>query len=254
MPRVSILTTTFNRKNFLMACLESALTQTFSDYELIVVDDGSTDGSWNIIQQYESISSRVRAFRFNQNQGRNKAITFAQQQANGELSIWLDSDDMLPDASLEDLTNAYDSVSDKLVYAWFICLGPKGYTNKHNRRKHGAIVQNELTLAHQHKAFHPRLYDTQLALDNWIDPTLKAALDYDLCMKLNDHTPFAFLDKPLYVYRGYGEDRMSADGKNRRIQQRDAKKAQEDCLKRRGLFHKYAITDGNALVKRPQKS
>ena len=59
-PLVSVLLTAFNRESYLAASIESVLAQTWGDFELIVVDDRSTDGTIDIARRYERLDSRVR--------------------------------------------------------------------------------------------------------------------------------------------------------------------------------------------------
>ncbi len=91
-PKISIVIPVYNVKRYLPQCLDSLLAQTFSDFELICVDDGSSDGSLEILQEYQAKDPRIQIL--NQtNQGaaiaRNKGIKFA----SGEYLFILDSDD-----------------------------------------------------------------------------------------------------------------------------------------------------------------
>lgn len=68
-PLVSILIPVYNRKHMLIACLESALAQTVTDFEVVVVDNASTDGAWEVCQEFAKRDSRVRIFRNETNIG-----------------------------------------------------------------------------------------------------------------------------------------------------------------------------------------
>ena len=95
-PRVSIITPTFNRADFIGTAVDSVLAQTFSDFELLIVDDGSTDETVSVLEPYLA-DRRVRYF--NQpNQGQSVARNRGLAEADGELVCFLDSDDAwLPD-------------------------------------------------------------------------------------------------------------------------------------------------------------
>ena len=103
MPRVSVITLTYNHGPYLDTCLKSALAQTFEDWELILVDDGSADESWEIAQSYAAQDARIKAFH-QENQGYfGLAAThnFALSKASGDLVAILDGDDYWPADKLE---------------------------------------------------------------------------------------------------------------------------------------------------------
>ncbi|MGF1558598.1 MAG: glycosyltransferase family 2 protein [Flavobacteriaceae bacterium] len=90
---VSIITPVHNSERFLQQTIDSVLAQTYKDWEHILVDDCSTDGSEELIKAYTSTDARIRYIRLNENSGagiaRNKAI----EQAKGDYIAFLDSDD-----------------------------------------------------------------------------------------------------------------------------------------------------------------
>jgi len=69
MPKVSILIPVFNRKDYIAECIQSALDQTFTDFEVVVVDNASEDGTWEICQQFAANDQRVRIFQNDTNIG-----------------------------------------------------------------------------------------------------------------------------------------------------------------------------------------
>ena len=91
MPRVSIIIPTYNRARYLAEAIESALAQTYRDFEVIVIDDGSTDNTPEIMRKY---ASAVRYFR-QENQGECAARNTGIKLALGEYISFLDSDDVL---------------------------------------------------------------------------------------------------------------------------------------------------------------
>lgn len=94
-PAVSVLMTAYNREAYLAEAIESVLASTLADFELIVVDDGSSDRSFEIAQSNAARDSRIRAFRNDTNLGdypnRNRAASFAR----GTYLKYLDSDDLI---------------------------------------------------------------------------------------------------------------------------------------------------------------
>jgi glycosyltransferase involved in cell wall biosynthesis len=92
MPRVSVITPAHDAGEFLPETLRSVHAQTFDDWEVVVVDDGSTDHTWSIL---ESAGPRVRALRNPVPTGPAAARNRALAEANGELIVFLDADDLL---------------------------------------------------------------------------------------------------------------------------------------------------------------
>jgi len=105
LPRVSVVIPMFNAEKFLGACLESILNQTFQNFEVIVVDDCSTDSSCAIVESYaEKFGGRLKLARMEKNSGnggppRNKGLMISR----GEYIFNMDADDMLTPTALEEL-------------------------------------------------------------------------------------------------------------------------------------------------------
>jgi glycosyltransferase involved in cell wall biosynthesis len=93
--KVSILTTVYNREKYIAACIESVLASTYEDWELIIVDDQSTDASVAIAKKYAAQDSRISVYVNTKNLGdypnRNKAASYAK----GEYIKYLDADDLI---------------------------------------------------------------------------------------------------------------------------------------------------------------
>ena len=88
----SIIIPVYNVEEYLTTCLDSVLAQTFRDYEVILVDDGSTDGSSQICDKYACAYSNIRAFH-KENGGLSSARNFGIAKARGAYILFLDSDD-----------------------------------------------------------------------------------------------------------------------------------------------------------------
>lgn len=93
-PCVSVVLPTYNRLEFLPRAIESILNQTLPDFELIIVDDGSTDESWDLIRSYVRQDSRVKGIRHAQNRGVAAARNTGIRQAQGQYIAVMDSDDV----------------------------------------------------------------------------------------------------------------------------------------------------------------
>ena len=99
----SVIIPTYNRKHFLKIALESILQQTYKEFEVIVVDDGSTDGTEDLVKSYKD--KRIRYF-YQKNKGPSSARNLGIREAHGEFICFLDSDDRFRHQKLE-LTKEY---------------------------------------------------------------------------------------------------------------------------------------------------
>lgn len=102
---ISVIVPVYNTAKFLKVCLDSLRVQTFQNYEAILVDDGSTDGSGEICRQYACMDFRFRVLQ-EENQGVSAARNRALEEAKGVYIFFLDSDDILPENALEELVDA----------------------------------------------------------------------------------------------------------------------------------------------------
>jgi glycosyltransferase involved in cell wall biosynthesis len=116
LPKVSILIPVFNRKDYIAECIQSALDQTFTDFEVVVVDNASDDGTWEICQKFASLDQRVRIFRNASNIGPVRNWIRCAQEAKGALSKILFSDDCLEPNCLSEMVPKLDDPEVALVY------------------------------------------------------------------------------------------------------------------------------------------
>jgi glycosyltransferase involved in cell wall biosynthesis len=131
-PKVSICIPTYNRKNYLRETLESVFAQTYKDYKVIVVDDGLTDGT----EQMLKTANYPLKYFWQKNQGelaaRNKLLALAE----AEYITFIDSDDLLFPYAVEELMNIVeDNGSDVIVYSSYVGIDQKGKEVKRKPRK-----------------------------------------------------------------------------------------------------------------------
>ncbi|EOG9044919.1 glycosyltransferase family 2 protein [Acinetobacter baumannii] len=98
---VSIITPSFNSAEYISKTIQSVLLQTYDDWEMIIVDDCSTDNSVNIINDFVSIDSRIKLIQLQKNSGAAVARNTGIQYAQGRFIAFLDSDDSWNDRKLE---------------------------------------------------------------------------------------------------------------------------------------------------------
>src|SRR5689334_21002915 len=110
-PRLSVIIATYNREPLLNTAIDSVLSQTYHDYELIIADDGSGDNSADLVTSYAKNGAtggeRIRYF-YQDNQGKSVALNRAIEQARGEWVAFLDSDDYWLPEKLERQFRALD--------------------------------------------------------------------------------------------------------------------------------------------------
>ena len=123
MPRISIGVPFHNVEEYLPQCLDSIFRQTFTDFEVIMVDDGSTDGSFEICQKYVAKDSRFKLFH-QENGGVAKARNNCLRHMTGDFIAWVDSDDWIEDDYFERLIRTQEKIGADMV-----CIGIKTFMN-----------------------------------------------------------------------------------------------------------------------------
>ncbi len=114
MPLFSIIVPIYNTEKYLSRCIESILEQTFTDFELILVDDGSTDSSYSICQNYAKDDSRIKVIH-KENGGVSSARNIGLEYAKGVYLWFVDSDDYIKPTALVDLSVKVLNESSDLV-------------------------------------------------------------------------------------------------------------------------------------------
>lgn len=113
---ISIIVPVFNVENYLKECMDSILNQNFRDFEVICINDGSTDSSLEILKNYSKLDSRVKIIS-QDNQGLGAARNRGLKEANGKYILFVDSDDFLEENCLYELyQNIISNSSDMLVF------------------------------------------------------------------------------------------------------------------------------------------
>lgn len=118
-PLVSIITPAYNTEKYIAEAIESVINQTWQNWELLLINDGSTDRTKEICQQYAERDSRIRLTN-TENHGVSAARNIGLKQIKGEYVTFLDSDDVLPINSIASRTNALishdvDIVGGKII-------------------------------------------------------------------------------------------------------------------------------------------
>jgi glycosyltransferase involved in cell wall biosynthesis len=111
-PLISVLMTSFNREKFIAEAIESVLSQTYKDFEFIISDDASTDKTFKIAQSYEKNNSCIKLFRSPKNLGQFQNRNLAATYANGDILVYVDSDDMIHSDALAYIADCFQKFPD----------------------------------------------------------------------------------------------------------------------------------------------
>lgn len=200
MPRVSVIMTVFNAGPYLRPAIDSILAQTFADWELIAVENGSTDGSKQVMAGYTD--PRIRVIDLPENIGRTPALNVALSHATGEYIANLDADDVCVAERLEKQLNWLDGHPETglvgsgcdLIDAKGEFLGP--YTLAQVADAHDALCWCN-PIAHS-----AAMYRRQLAVDLGGYPAdIVYAQDFALWVAMAGHTGIAVMPEVLASLR-----------------------------------------------------
>lgn len=204
-PRVSINISCFNRPDKLRECVQSFLKQTFTDFEIVVVDDGSDDD----ISFVSSLDKRVRYIRLNKNAGMSVGLNRAFEESFGEFIMPFGSDDIALPPLLEILVDELDENNDiDVVYPDSWIIGKKGpYRRKLKSFNHGSLLYEEM-LKNQCISHGGTLWRKSKYIK--LDGTVAPAEDWELFLSaLEKGVTFKHVPVRLWSYNETGKDRMS---------------------------------------------
>ena len=134
-PTVSVIVPIYNVAEYLPSCLSSIAAQTFSDLEVLLIDDGSTDDSSKICDCFVRNDSRFRYFRKN-NGGLSEARNTGVKASNGEYLFFLDSDDELPQDAIRSLVDKIEIDQAQVVIGGMNWIYPSHSEMKYERSNH----------------------------------------------------------------------------------------------------------------------
>jgi glycosyltransferase involved in cell wall biosynthesis len=236
-PVISIIIPAYNRAEYVGAAVESVLAQTRGDFEAVVWDDGSTDGTIEAAQKAARGDPHVRVIAGG-HAGVSVSINAAAKVTSGEYLGIVDSDDQLELTALEETAALLDARPDVgMVYTSYQTMDVAGRIIGPGSRTKIPYSKDRLLI--DFMTFHFRLMRREVFdAVGGMDSTLDSAEDYDLCLKLSEITQIAHLPKPLYRYRVH---KGSVSSEQRLKQIMSAKEAIARALKRRGLDVEYDI-------------
>jgi len=206
-PLVSVIIPTYNRGWILKETINSVLAQDFTDFELIVVDDGSTDNTQDILSSYKEDIIVLQQQNKGVSSARNRGIV----SASGQFIAFLDSDDLWLPKKLSTQVDFFNTNPDALICQTeekWIRNGIRVNPKKRHKKLSGNIFEHSLYLC----LVSPSAVIIRRSLfekAGMFDETLPACEDYDMWLRISCRYPVYLIDAPLIIKRGGHADQLS---------------------------------------------
>ena len=208
MPRVSVIIPTYNRASLVQEAVASVLAQTYRDFELLVVDDGSTDGT---LEALASFAGEIRVLSLPVRRGVSGARNAGIAAAQGEWLAFLDADDLwLPEKLARQMAfmEAHPQLLLSQTEEIWVRRGLRVNPPRSHAKAGGDIFLRSLErclVSPSAVVLHRRLLDAH----GGFDEALPAAEDYDLWLRLAWRYEVGLLPEPLVIKRGGHADQLS---------------------------------------------
>ena len=200
-PLFSVLCTNYNNEAFIPEMVESLLSQTYAHWELIFVDDGSSDNSLERIEPF-SIDPRIRIFSIPENVGAGGAAVIATEKAQGDLMGRLDADDALTHNAIEVMVKAHGQHSEaSLITSQVIACDTRLQPVSPPWIQYKPIPKGKSILEHPTVGAFASFKASSFMQTDGFNPGLKRAVDLDIYVKLEEVGQVVVLDDNLYLYR-----------------------------------------------------
>jgi len=208
-PIVSVIIPNYNNSKYLNECLDSVLNQTYGNFEIVIVDDCSTDNSLEILQEYSSKHDRIKLIQNKKNQMVSKTRHIGIENSKGEYLTTLDSDDLYVDKNKieEEMDLILSKGNNIIAYSGIVRInktGEKTKTVMNNRNaKEGNIFKEIITrncAIPRDFTFSKKLYYEV----GGYDFNILLYEDWDLKIRLSRYFEFLYTGKIGIAYRSYG--------------------------------------------------
>lgn len=225
---VSVIIPTYNRGWAIKEAIDSVLAQDFTDFELIVVDDGSTDNTQDILNSYKEDIIVLHQENKGVSAARNRGIA----SASGQYIAFLDSDDLWLPQKLSTQVDFFNTNPDALICQTeekWIRNGMFANPKKRHRKLSGNIFEQSLYLC----LVSPSAVMMKRSLfekAGMFDETLSACEDYDMWLRVSCRYPVYLIDTPLIIKRGGHADQLSRTSGQDRYRIQSLKKIIESKL------------------------
>ena len=203
-PLISVITPTYNRAHLLPRAVTSVLNQTYQNFELIIIDDGSNDGTQDVVRTFSD--TRIRFIRYENNKGLSAAMNIGWDSVRGRYVCKLDDDDELMPDALETLIDKFSELSSEGVgILRFDCIDAEtGNFSGTGIREEGYIRYNDV-LCGKIQGDYGMTIDMAVLGNNRLDEQWWSG-NIILWLRLHRKTKAYYIPKALYkAYRNHGE-------------------------------------------------
>ncbi|ASC69626.1 putative glycosyltransferase [Halomicronema hongdechloris C2206] len=205
-PIVSVIIPTYNRAVLLEKAIKSVLKQTFSNFELIIVDDASSDQTTATIDRlYESC---IKYIKHNKNMGVCAARNTGLAQAKGEYVAFLDSDDEWMPDKLQRQIDRFNEANERIgvIYTWLKVVDINAQFQKLRKPSlHGNIEQDLLYSNFIGTPSTPMIKRNYIEKTLGFDTRLRCCEDWDIWLQLAHNCEFDLIPEPLVQYRDHSD-------------------------------------------------
>ncbi len=201
-PKVSVIMSVYNNDKYVKIAIDSILHQTYKDYELIIIDDGSTDTTPQIIDTYIN-HPQVRIIHKQKNEGLQKALNLGISQAKGEYIARLDADDIALPTRLEQQVKYLDQHPEVALLGscFYTCNDIGQITGKITIPLTNKELQEEIPKHNRFGHSTVMLRKSTLVQLNGYDESFISSEDYDLWLRIAEVAEMANLEQFLTIYR-----------------------------------------------------
>lgn len=239
MMKFSILIAHFNHFEYFKKCYESIQNQTYTDFEVIVVDDCSTDGSWGRLQKYVGDDQRFHFYKNDLNRGVGYTKKRCVELATGEICGFVDPDDALTPNALAKSLMPYENVEIVGTHSQMYICDEYLNVNKTYLKSRKISPGNRFFFNIHFEISHFFTFRKSAYMKTaGLQPKYTLAEDMDLYLKLYELGEIRFVKEPLYYYRVHGK---GLSHNQEKISQRTNcwNHVLKDALKRRGIDKLY---------------
>ena len=201
MPIISVIIPAYNAEKTIQETVQSVLNQTFTDFELLIVDDGSQDATLDIIKRISDPRIQVSSY---PNAGANISRNRGLAQAAGEYVSFLDADDLWTPDKLEAQLNALQTNTQAAVaYSWTDCIDESGQFSRHGGSVtvNGNVLAELLIINFLSNGSNALIRKQAIAELGGFDESLSACQDWDMWLRLAAKYEFVGVPYPHILYR-----------------------------------------------------
>jgi glycosyltransferase involved in cell wall biosynthesis len=214
-PTVSVVVPTYNRADLLQRAIDSILKQTYSDFELIIVDDASTDNTQAVVDEYND--PRIKYVKKEQNEGGSAARNTGIQYSRGDFVAFCDSDDEWMETKLEKQTEVIETQECTVVYCRHYVVEDEydAFRRSSGELRSGDIRADLLQGWCPNSTSFFLVEKKSLRAVDGFDHQLPSFQDYDLWLRLaKDHT-FCYVDEHLVIKHNHHGEQLATSPKKR---------------------------------------